>query len=64
MLQPGRDVDAFTIDVVAFDHHVADVQPDPELHAPVTIERPVACRQLALYFDSALQRFNDAWEFC
>ena len=29
--EPRRDVDAFAEKVVAFDNHVADMQPDPQL---------------------------------
>jgi hypothetical protein len=61
-LQPRSDVDALAEQVAAVDHHVAEIEPDAELHPPVGGQLPVALLQLALDLDRALHRLDDAGE--
>jgi hypothetical protein len=61
-LQPGRDVDAIAIDVVAIDDDVAKIDPDPE-HDRRTRLAVVVCRHRALNFDSTADRVHNTAEF-
>jgi hypothetical protein len=57
-LQPCGDVDAITVDIIALNHDIAEVQPDPEFHAGRVRQLGVFMRQLVLDFDCALHRLN------
>ena len=61
-LQSRRDIDAVAIDVVALDHHVAQIDPDPESH-PLRFGQPaIVAGELLLHLDRALHGLHDAHE--
>ena len=62
LLEPRRDVDAIAEDVVALDHHVAEVDADPEIHAALGRHLRVAAVQLLLDLDAAADRFDGGRE--
>jgi hypothetical protein len=52
-LEPGGDVHAVAVDPVAFDKHVADMNADAKLHAPINGPGAVFRRERSLDFDGA-----------
>src|SRR5439155_18697379 len=50
---PGRDIDAVTIEVVGFDDYVAEIDADAQLDAAVRADIRVALRHRLLHFDGA-----------
>ncbi len=61
--QPRGDIDAVAHEVaVALLHHVADMDADAELDAPVLWHADIALDEAALHFDRAAHRVDDAAE--
>jgi hypothetical protein len=61
-LQPGGDVDALAVEVVPFDHDVAEVDPDAELEALVGRQASIASPQLLLRLNRAQDGLDHARE--
>ena len=61
-LQAGGDVDAIAEEVVALDHHVAEVDADPELEPPVLGQLAISGCQLLLDLDRASRGFDGTRE--
>src|SRR5215470_14848608 len=61
-LEAGGDIDAVAKDVAVLDDDVAHVDPDTKLDAVVGSCAGVALGHLALHFDRAAQRVDDAAE--
>jgi hypothetical protein len=62
-LDPCGDVDAVTIEVVALDDHVAEIDADTQLDAVVRRDVRVPPGYRLLHLDRAAHRINDAREF-
>ena len=62
-LQPRRDIDAIAHQVVALDHHVADVDSDAELHPAVVGERGCQSSMLCWIFKRGAHCLHGAGEF-
>src|SRR5712692_6315370 len=58
-----RDVDAVAVDLLAIDHHVAEVDADAKLHSAVGWQTYVFRLERGLDLDSALDRIHNAGEF-
>ena len=56
------DIDAVAVDIVAVDHHVAEVDPGAELDSPVVRQDGVPLGQPHLYRGGGAHRANDACE--
>src|SRR5262249_55288749 len=61
-LQAGSDIDAVAVDVPPILDDVAEIDPDAELDPPIRRYTGVAQRHLALHFDGAANRVDDAGE--
>ena len=61
-LEPGRDVDAVAVEIVALDDDVAEIDADAELDAPSWRNVLVALGHAALDYGSAAQCVDDAGE--
>jgi hypothetical protein len=61
--QPRRDIDAIAEDVVVVDDDVAEIDADAKLDAALARDTVIAQRHLALQFDRAAHRIDDAREF-
>src|ERR1700730_13742608 len=61
-LQPRPDVYPIAIDLLAFDHHVAEVHADAELHPAVGCQIGVFSFEYGLYLDRALDRIHHSGE--
>ena len=61
-LQPRRDIHSVTVDVVAFDDHIAKIDADAEVHAAVIWLITIAFRHAFLDFDSTLDGIDNARE--
>ena len=62
LLQPRRDVDAVAVDVVALDHHIAEVNADAELKAPLLGQVGVAPTEIVLDLGGARNGVGDRAE--
>src|SRR5208283_4784077 len=62
-LDPRGDVDAVTIDVVALDDHVAEIDADAQLDAVVCRDIRVPVGHRLLHRDRAAHRIDDAGKF-
>src|SRR5215204_2681840 len=60
---PRRDVDAVPENVSIFGNHVAKMNSNAQLDAPVLWDFEVSALHLALHRKRALDRIDDAWEF-
>ena len=60
---PGRDVDAVAIEVVALDDHVAEIDADAQLNAAFRSDAGVALGHRLLHRDRAAHRIDDAGKF-
>ena len=63
MFQSGGNVHTGPVQVVLFCNHVANVDANAKLHAPVFRNRGVAIRKLVLYLDGTANGIDDAVEF-
>jgi len=61
-LKPGGDIDAFAIEIAAFDHDVAQIDPDTQDDAPLRRQRSIRRIHLLLQVKSALHRVDCAGE--
>jgi hypothetical protein len=61
-LQPRRDVDPVTVDLIALDHHVAEVDADAELHPALRRQLRVLSFERGLNIHRAIHRLDDAGE--
>ena len=59
-LQAGGDVDAIAEQVIALDHHVAEVDADPELEPPVLGQLAISGREFLLDLDRTSCGFDGA----
>jgi len=62
ILKPRRYVDAVTIELVAIDDHVAEVDANPKLHSPVGRQTRVFAPECVLNLDCALDSVDYAAE--
>ena len=62
-LQAGGDVDAIAEQVIALDHHVAEVDADPKLEPSVLGQLAISGCQLLLNLDRTSRRFDGARKF-
>ena len=60
---PGGDVDAVAIEVVALDDHVAEIDADAQFDAAVRFDPGVPLGHRLLHFDRAAHRIDDARKF-
>jgi len=60
--QPRGDVDAIAKQIIAVEDHVAEIDPDPELDAPVGHLGGIALRHRPLHRDGTAHRIDDAAE--
>src|SRR6266851_703677 len=60
--EAGGDVDAVAVDLLAIDHHVAEVDADAELHPPLGWQIRVLGLERGLDLDGALDGIHDAGE--
>jgi hypothetical protein len=58
--EPRRDIDPVTIDIAPVLHNVAEIDPHAELDAAIRRHIDVSLRHLALHFDGATHRVDDA----
>jgi hypothetical protein len=61
-LSSRRDVNPLTINLIALDHDVAEVDADPELHPAVRRQLRVLSLERRLNIHSAIHRFDHAGE--
>ena len=61
-LQPSRDVDPVAENLLALDHHVAEVDPDAKLHPALGWQTGVFSLEGGLDLDRALDRIHHAGE--
>src|SRR5581483_4931937 len=61
--EPRRDVDGVAEQVVAIDHDIPQVNPDPERHTAVAGDLGIAPRHSALHFQRAAPGVDDARKF-
>jgi len=61
-LQPPRDVDPITVDLIALDHHVAEVDADAKLHPALRRQLRVLGLERGLNIHRAIHRPNHAGE--
>ena len=61
-LQPRRDVDPVTVDLIALDHHVAEVDADAKLHPALRRQLRVLSLERGLNIDRAIHRLDHAGE--
>ena len=61
-LKPRRDVDPITIDLIALDHYVAEVDADAELHPALWRQLCVLSFERGLNIRRAIHRLDDAGE--
>jgi hypothetical protein len=61
-LQPRRDVDPITVDLIALDNHVAEVDADPELHPALRWQLRVLSFERGLNIHRAIHRLDHAGE--
>jgi hypothetical protein len=61
-LQPGRDVDAIAQEITTSDHHVADMDPNPEAQGTFWDHTRVQISQGLLDLDRALNGVHSAGE--
>jgi len=61
-LQPRRDVDPVTVDLIALDHHVAEVDADAELHPALRRQLRVFSAERGLNIHRAVHRLDHAGE--
>jgi hypothetical protein len=54
------DIDAVAVDLLAVDHHVAEVDADAEFHPALGWQRRVLGLERGLNLDGALDRIHDA----
>ena len=59
ILQSRRDVDPIAVYLIAFDHHVAEVDADTKLHPAIGRESTVFRFECALYVNGALDSIYD-----
>ncbi len=64
LLQPCRDIDAIAIAIVAFDNHVAEIDPDAQVDATILGKTRIALSHSALHDRRALDCLDDASELC
>ena len=62
-LKTRRDIDPVTQQVIALDHHVAQVHADPEAHTPRLLQFGVALFEIPLELDRTAHCLNRASEF-
>src|SRR6516162_3540524 len=62
-LQPGCDVDPVAINLLAFDHHVARIDANPEFHSAPRWETRILCPKAVRNFDGAVHCFHNTREF-
>jgi hypothetical protein len=62
-LEPGRDVDAVAVDVLALDDDVAEIDADAQRDALFLGQPALALGDAPLHFDRALHRLDHAREF-
>ena len=60
--QPRRDIDSVAVDLVAFDHHIAEVDADAEVHPPRRRQPGVLNLERALNIHRAIDRIDHAGE--
>src|ERR1700722_13169687 len=58
-LQPSRDVDAITENIIALNEDVAEVDPDPKQHLPVLRDPLIALGQQRLHRNRAIDRIDN-----
>ena len=61
-LQPRRDVDPITVDLIALDHHVAEVDADAKLHPALLRQLSVLGLERGLNIHRAIHRLDHAGE--
>jgi hypothetical protein len=61
-LQSRRDVDPITIDLIALDHHVAEVDADAKLHPTLRWQLRVFSAERGLNIHRAIHRLDHAGE--
>src|SRR5437868_11919704 len=61
--EPGGDIDAVAIDVIALDDHIPDMEADAEPDMAVFRDRLIAIRHAALHIHGAAGGVDDAAEF-
>ena len=61
-LQPRRDVDPVTVDLIALDHHVAEVDADAELHPALRRQLRILSLERGLNIHCAIHRLDHAGE--
>src|SRR6266851_4648445 len=61
-LEAGGDVDAVAVDLLAVDHHVAEVDANAELHPALGRDIRVLSLERGLDLDGALDCIHDAGE--
>src|SRR6266852_9875002 len=62
-LEAGGDVDAVAVDLLAIDHHVAEVDADAKFHPALGWQIRVLSLERGLDLDGALDRIHDAGKF-
>jgi hypothetical protein len=62
-LHPRRDIDAVTIEVVALDDHVAEIDADAQFDAAVRGDTGIPLGHRLLHLDRAAHRIDDAGKF-
>src|SRR5262249_33536763 len=62
-LQPRGDIDALAINLIALDHHIAEIDADAELHPPLQRQFRILVPQRALNRNGAINRLDHTSEF-
>jgi hypothetical protein len=60
---PRGDVDAVAIEIVAFDDHVAEIDPNAQFDAAIRLNADVSLRHRLLHRDRTAHRIDDAGKF-
>ena len=63
VFEPGRHIDAVTVNVVVVDHHVTEMEADTELEPVLVASRTIAGGQLALDVHGTLKRVYNTGKF-
>ena len=63
LLQARRNVDAVTVDVIAFHYHVAQVDADAKFDASLGRQAEIRLSHMLLYLQGAADSFDDACKF-